>query len=391
MPASFPGFAAGASHVRVPMISAVVITETQELDPHLDDWDRLAVLRGQPYSAPAWMLAWWRHASPPGARLAVVIVNDDDRVIGVAPMFQRRTRAGLWVARQLGTGHRVEPLAEPGREWEVASAAVDALRGLPDPPGAVLLDRGDARSPWPALLASAWPRPATTLWSELIGAPAVRLSGRTYDEWLAERSGNFRAQHRRRRRRLAERGAEFRLVGPGDDVSAPIASFIALTIDRWVLHLGAGRGPEGIRAMLLEAAADLVPRGRMRIWTLEAEGRAVSTQVFLAAGGEVAYWNGGYDERWAKLRPGFETIIRAIEHSFAQGDRRLDLGGGATGYKRRMTGDDDPIRSVLLLPGGNDRPLRRAQLLPQDLERLAHHAARRAPDWVQRRLRAMRG
>jgi hypothetical protein len=113
------------------LISAVVITEMHELDPHLDDWDRLAVLRGQPYSAPAWMLAWWR-------------------------------------------------------------------------------------------------------------------------------------QHRRRRRRLAERGAEFRLVGPDDDPSAPIASFIALTIERWVLHLGADRGPEGIRGMLLEAAADLVPRGRMR-------------------------------------------------------------------------------------------------------------------------------
>jgi CelD/BcsL family acetyltransferase involved in cellulose biosynthesis len=391
MSASFPGFAAGASHVRVPMISAVVINETQELDPHLADWDRLAVLRGQPYSAPAWMLAWWRHASPPGARLAVVIVTDDDRVIGVAPMFQRRTRARLRVARLLGTGHRVEPLAEPGREWEVATAAVKALRGLPESPGAVLLDRGDADSPWPALLAGAWPRPATALWSELIGAPAVRLEGRTYEEWLKARSGNFRSQHRRRCRQLAERGAEFRLVGPDDDLSPPIRAFIALTIERWVQHLGAGRGPEGIRAMLLEAGSQLVPAGRMRIWTLEAEGRIVSAQVFLVAGGEAAYWNGGYDEEWSKLRPGFETIIRAIEHAFAEGDRRLDLGGGATGYKLRMTGNDDPIRSVLLLPGGSDRPFRRAQLLPQDLDRLAHHAARRAPDWVQRRLRAMRG
>jgi len=373
------------------LISAVVITETQELDPHLDDWDRLAVLRGQPYSAPAWMLAWWRHASPPGARLAVVVVSEDERVIGVVPAYQRRTRSGLRVARLLGTGHRVEPLAEPGREGEVAVAAAEALQGLRDRPGALLLDRGDAESPWPGLLARAWPRPAATLWSELIGAPAVRLADRTYEDWLAARSGNFRSQHRRRRRQLAERGAEFRLVGPGDDLSAPIASFIALTIERWVLHLGADRGPEGIRGMLLEAAAHLVPSGRMRIWTLEVDGRPVSAQVFLVADGEVAYWNGGYDEEWSKLRPGFETIIRAIEHAFAQGDRRLDLGGGATGYKLRMTGDDDPIRSTLLLPGGRDRPFRRVQLLPQQLERLAKHAARRSPGWVQHRLRAMRG
>jgi CelD/BcsL family acetyltransferase involved in cellulose biosynthesis len=337
------------------------------------------------------MLAWWRHASPLDSRLAVVIVMDDDRVVGVAPMSLRRTRTGLRVARLLGTGHRVEPLAEPGREQEVATAAVEALRGLLDRPGAVLLDRGDAESAWPGLLARAWPRPAAILWSELIEAPAVRLAGRTYDEWLAARSGNFRSQHRRRRRQLAERGAEFRLIGPGDDLAGPIASFIALTIKRWVAHLGADRGPEGVRGMLLEAAADLVPRGRMRIWTLEVEGRAISAQVFLVAGGEVAYWNGGYDEEWSKLRPGFETIIRAIEHAFAEGDRRLDLGGGATGYKLRMTKDDDPIRSILLLPGGHDLPFRRAQLLPDQLERLAKRAARRSPDWVQRRLRAMRG
>jgi CelD/BcsL family acetyltransferase involved in cellulose biosynthesis len=373
------------------VISAVVITETQELDPYLDGWDRLAVLCRQPYSAPAWMLAWWRHASPLDGELAVVIVTEDDSLVGVAPMFQRRTTTGLRVARLLGTGHRVEPLSEPGREQEVAAAVVEALQGLPARPGAVLLDRGDAGSPWPGLLARAWPRPAATLWSELIGAPAVHLGDRTYDEWLAARSGNFRGQHRRRRRQLAERGAEFRLVGPDDDLSGPIASFIALTIERWVLHLGADRGPEGIRAMLLEAAAELVPRGRMRIWTLEAEGRPISAQVFLVADGEVAYWNGGYDEEWSRLRPGFETIIRAIEHALVEGDRRLDLGGGATGYKLRMTHDDDPIRSVLLLPGGRNRPLRHAQLLPQHAERLARRAARRAPAWVQARLRAMRG
>ena len=149
MPAWIPGLVAGASHLRVLLINAVVITETQELDPHLDDWDRLAVLRRQPYCAPAWMLAWWRHASPPGARLAVVIVTDDERVIGVVPLFQRRTLTGLREARMLGTGHRVDPLAEPGREHEVATAAAEALQSLPERPSTIFLSRGDAASPWP--------------------------------------------------------------------------------------------------------------------------------------------------------------------------------------------------------------------------------------------------
>ena len=374
------------------MISAVVITETQELDPHLDDWDRLAVLRGQPYSAPAWMLAWWRHASPPGARLAVVIVSDDDRVIGVAPMLQRRTRAGLWVARLLGTGHRVEPLAEPGREWEVAGAAVDALRGLPDPPGPSSSTAGTparrgrrcspapGRGPPPPSGASSSGRPrcgwraggtttgsrsgAATSAASTAGAAASSPSAGRRSAWWA------RATMSRRRSRH----------------SSPSPSTAGCST--WA-PAGA---PRGSGRCCSRRPRDLVPRGRMRIWTLEAEGRAISTQVFLAAAGEVAYWNGGYDERWAKLRPGFETIIRAIEHSFARGGPAARPGRRGHGLQAPHDRGRRPHPLGPAAPGRQrSPPPARPAPAPGSGAAGADQAARRAPDWVQRRLRAMRG
>ena len=83
--------------------------------------------------------------------------------------------------------------------------------------------------------------------------------------------------------------------------------------------------------------------------------------------------------------------MRAIEHAFAQGDRRLDLGGGAMAYKRRLADDDEPLASAMVLPGaGPRRALHEAQLLPRQLDRLAVRAARRLPDGVTERLRRLR-
>ena len=372
-----------------PAVDALVIDDAGMLGPHLEAWDDLAVLRRQPYSAPAWMLAWWRHAAPQDSRLRVVVVRDGGEVIGIAAWHQDRLATGLRVARLLGTGHRVEPLARPGREATVARAVAAALRRLPDGPGALSLDRADARSAWPGLLALG--RGSAVVERETTGAPVVRLDGRTWEEWLATRSRNFRSQRIQARRRLEEHGAVVRLAEEPDAVEEAVEGFLRLTAARWDTPAWNRPRGGGIGEMLREAARDLVPRGRMRIWVLEADGTPVSVQLFVGAGDELSYWNGGYDRRWSRLRPGFETLVHAIEHACAMGDRRVDLGGGAIPYKRRLADADEPIVSALVLPGGGDRPLREAQLVPRRLNRLARRTARRAPPGVQRRLRELRG
>ena len=366
-----------------------MIEDADGLEPHLDAWDRLAVLCRQPYSAPAWMLAWWRHAAPVDSRLRVVVVRDEGEVIGIAAWHQDRLTTGLRVARLLGTGHRVEPLALPGQEERVARAVTAALRRVPDGPGALLLDRADARSPWPGLLALG--RGSAVVERETTGAPVVRLDGRTWEEWLAGRSRNFRSQRTQARRRLEEHGAVARRAEEPDEVEAAVEAFARLTDARWSAPAWSRPRGGGVGAMVREAARDLVPRGRMRIWALHAEGAPLSVQLFVAAGDELAYWNGGFDRRWARLRPGFETLVYAIEHACAMGDRRVDLGGGAIPYKHRLADTDEPIVSALVLPGGRDRPLREAQLVPRRLNRLGRRTARRAPPGVQRRLRRLRG
>jgi CelD/BcsL family acetyltransferase involved in cellulose biosynthesis len=90
----------------------------------------------------------------------------------------------------------------------------------------------------------------------------------------------------------------------------------------------------------------------MRLWTLEAEGAAISSQLFVAAGGAVTYWLGGFDPAWAREHPALVVLLRAVEDAFARGDERMDLGAGAQPYKQRFaTGEDALVSSVVPLRG----------------------------------------
>ena len=58
----------------MPLAGAIVDDEA-DLAPILSDWDALAVETGRPYCSPGWMLAWWRHARPAGARPATLAIR----------------------------------------------------------------------------------------------------------------------------------------------------------------------------------------------------------------------------------------------------------------------------------------------------------------------------
>jgi hypothetical protein len=62
------------------------------------------------------------------------------------------------------------------------------------------------------------------------------------------------------------------------------------------LRGGSGVLSRRVERMLEAASVDLVTDLRLRLWTLELSGTTISAQIFLAGGGEVSYWLGGFDE-----------------------------------------------------------------------------------------------
>jgi CelD/BcsL family acetyltransferase involved in cellulose biosynthesis len=350
-------------------VRARLITDLAGVEPIRAGWDALAEQLGRPYSSPAWTLAWWRHAAPPGAELRVIAVVDSDVVLGVAPFFAQGRRYRL-LASDASLG--VEPLAVPRVERETIELAAAALAEAHPHPAIVELRGIRDGSPWPRLLRETWPgrrRPALRR-APSMPLPMLELSGLTYEEWFASKSAHFRQRARHLHRGLVERGGRVRLADGEEDVARGLQAFARLHHARWRQRGGSGALTVGVERMLPDVARELGGEGRFRLWLVEVEGQVIGAGVRLAAGGEVSNWLVGFDEAWRDVNAPMLMMVASIEDCFGRGDRRIDLGGGRAELKSRVADHEEALETYLLLPPGPLRPLVAASLLPGRLRRV---------------------
>ncbi len=344
-----------------------VVDDVESLERFASGWDALAVACRRPRSTPALTLAWYRHAQPAGALIRVMIVTDDDDVIGVAPFSVVRTGFGLSrydVAMPLLFG--VEPLFAPGREESVASAIGSALASAVPVPDMVSLDSLPRASSVPRLVRDGWTRPQPTLVRRhFYPVPEVRFDDGGFEGWFQSRSKAFRKNFRSDQRKLVAAGFEYRLSVDAGDIIDRLPDFRRLYESRRASRGGAGPPfDDPFMAVVADAARELSGTGRFRLATMERPGEVIAADLIVSAGGQASAWFGGFDEAWAHLSPSFECIVSTIEHAAEVGDSVYDLGAGAESYKYQFTRDEVMFESSLLVRRGL-RPFHSpVQLLP---------------------------
>jgi CelD/BcsL family acetyltransferase involved in cellulose biosynthesis len=372
-------------------VQSDLVDDVDRLSRWEGEWDSLAVACGRPFSAPAWMLAWWRHAAPRNSSLKVAVVHEGNDLVGIAPLYVTRRPGGISQFRLLAGDacFRAEPLARPGAEAEVAGEVAVMLAGSNPAPDLMTFDGIPASCPWPDLLRDAWPKAGgKARVQNVMPAPTVTMSShQSFDAWFASRSRNFRQQIRRTRRQLIGREAAFRLADPKDP-DAAVDDFAALHRKRWKGRGGSSTLDAGVEHMVRVAARRMMQDLRLRIWTLDVSGRTVSSHVFLAAGGEVSYWLGGFDPAWARYHPGIQVLVSSVEHAWAMGDHRLDLGGGGQDYKYRLADGEESLQWIDLIPTGP----RSARVWTLLASRAAYRSVSKyVPQPVSARLKALLG
>lgn len=347
-------------------LATAIVEDEAALEGLRARWDQLAVDVGRPFCAPGWMLPWWRHAAPAGAGLRVLGVSDGDELVGVVPLWTENGNASrsdyealsTWLAPPAG------PLAAAGREDEVAEAAVEALFAAEPRPSAVRFwSRDDASAVGARLCEAAAGQRCWTHAAAPVPLPMVSLEGGDFDQWLAGRSSKFRQEMGRRRRRLDDAGARFSLVEPGG-LGPALDAFVELHGSRWQDRGGSDALIPGLREMLAEAADELMPSGRLRIFTLEAGGQSIAVSILVAAGPEVSGWSSGFDAEWHRFSPSMQLTLQAIADAIERGEERLCLGPGEAGYKRRLADTRQEIAMTTLVPRGLTYPLTRLRLAP---------------------------
>jgi CelD/BcsL family acetyltransferase involved in cellulose biosynthesis len=329
------------------------------------------------------MLAWWRHMAPAGSQLRVVVVRDGEQIVALAPWFADRSPSGRVDLRFLGAerSDRVDILCMAGREHEVTAELLGAIRRIRPSADLVAFEAVSAGSGWTRRLARGSMR-MSRYRNSVIPAPNVTLPAGIPESWLAERSNHFRKRVRRLHRQLEAQGGSVYRVSEPSEVPAVLDTMMELHRARWEGRAESGLMKPGLVGFLREAAELLGPE-RLRLWVVGIEGTPISVQLFLAAGVELKYWNGGWSERYAELQPTMLTILAAIEDAIGRGERRLDLGAGTHPYKMRFA-----LTWGGLIVRNRRWPRTRAELMPRVLRYRAKQAVEALPSSLSDRVRA---
>jgi CelD/BcsL family acetyltransferase involved in cellulose biosynthesis len=355
-------------------LTAEVLSDEARLDALSPGWDRLAVERGRPFSAPAWVRAWGRHLRPDGVELRVVVVADGDRLVAVAPFAV----AGRdWLVPG-GTLAPVEPLAVVGEEEASATAIAHALAGAAPRPRQVWIERQEGSPDWPALLVGAWEGRAPWVWgAAAVVVPMIEFAD-GFEAWMASKSGSFRRDLRRGEKRVRGDGGEFRIADT-TTLRADIATFIALHRGRLASKGGSSLDDDRIEAMLAAAGEELLGEGRFRLISLDLDGTTIAAQLLVCAGAEASAWNSGFDEAYGRYSPVMQCIAHGLAEVANGGATSMSLGPGDQSYKDRLATRHDKVETTVLVPRGAGNLTGRARLLPRQL-------ATRLPDERRKKL-----
>jgi CelD/BcsL family acetyltransferase involved in cellulose biosynthesis len=374
-------------------MSSSFVGSVEELESVVGAWDDLAVANGKPACSPALMLGWQRLVSPE-TDIVSVLVHESGALVGLAPLVLDRT-SGRGDVRIMGAGllQRIGLLARPGTEDALAAAVGEHIGAIRPRPDVIALEAISAMEGWPARLRRGLRpyRQSRVHWTSRAVAPVVTLEGQTFDSWLATRSSNFRSEMARCRRRLEQRGGRVRLVtGASEDLDEMVRVLGALHRGRWA-PVGSGLIGPAIERLILDVAHAQPDGSRLRLWVVELDGEPIGAQLFFAAGGEVIYWNGGWNQAHADLKPGMMGILAATEDAIDRGERRLDLGGGAQPYKLRFADSNDPLEWAVVAPLQARYPRTWFELMRQQSRWRARGAFNQLPAPVRKRLKAAVG
>ncbi|MDP9400523.1 MAG: GNAT family N-acetyltransferase, partial [Actinomycetota bacterium] len=172
--------------------------------------------------------------------------------------------------------------------------------------GFLLAERLWCEEEWPRLLNA---RPLRRATSSLL-----RLSGRTFEEWLASVSPKFRREMQRRERNLVrDHGLTFRLVTGEAERESALAALIRLHDARW-RNTSTTFGAANTRFYdaFTRMAAE---RGWLRLWLAEVDGRPIAARLGFYFAGRAWAYQSGRDPAWDKSGVGIVLLVHTLREA----------------------------------------------------------------------------
>jgi starch synthase len=316
------------------MRRCTTISSLDEAESLSDAWLELADACGAgPFARPLFALTWWRHLGQ--GSLMVVAVHEDDQLVALAPLHQRRigpVQVVRWLGHGLGTV--AEALVRPGHD-----AAGDLLWSTAGARGRVL-DLIECRDlgPLPGRRSAA-PRYPVAL-QERDVCPVIDVHGDAEAHLADPACKRVRRTVRVARRRLTEAGHAFEVKVAHD--TATLAAllpdvrrvFDVAEADRPRQHLLDGEWESFTSAIVREGAA----AGGVLVLVAYVDDVAAAFDIVLLTPRTMSSWIGRFDPELAAFSPGHLLQCAGLDWADAHGYTTIDLLLGDSFYKRLWAG-----------------------------------------------------
>lgn len=300
-----------------------------------EEWNALAA-RGPvdlPMVRHEWISAWLEAFAPRESPLVLAARARSGELMGLAPFLVERRRG---VVRLLAPANDHSCRFE----WVLGEDASGAVAAL----WAHLRDR----LRWDVLLLRDVPRdgPTSTLLEALARAdrhltgrweslrtPRIALGGAPAEE---RTSAKFRANLRRRAKRLAEQGAAaVKRVDGADGLDGALDEFLAVEASGWKGAQGSAIALDpALVGFYRRVARDAAARGALALRLLLLDGRAVAAHLGIVHRGVYYLPKTGYDEGLASASPGQLLQREVLAECEARGLAGFDFLGPDMAWKR---------------------------------------------------------
>jgi CelD/BcsL family acetyltransferase involved in cellulose biosynthesis len=303
-----------------------------------DEWRYLAKSSQNLFASYEWTDSWWRHYGAAKQALTFLCRRGDGSPIAILPLYVERL-GPLRVARFVGDGVADElgPICAP-EDAETAGGALRQVLFAGSRRCELLIGRALAAP-------MGWGRMLRAYMLNHEGSPVVQLAGRSWADFVAQRSKHFRQRVVAGERRLRERhGLHFRLVRREDELPDALESLFALHREMRDGQPSSFLRAEPFHRDFAGRAFDL---GWLRLWILEMEGQPAAAALDYRYGDVVSGYQLGLARRWRSKLHARLIVANSIRAASEEGASEYRFGRGAESYKYQFADADPGLESVV--------------------------------------------
>jgi CelD/BcsL family acetyltransferase involved in cellulose biosynthesis len=301
-------------------------------------WQRLHARASEnPFLTWSWIQAAWTRTTPDRMPLLLCAFTGGRELAGVMPLSIRReglARVCRFLADDTVGSDYLDALVDPEHADAVRQALVGQLMAL----ARTEFDALDLRemldgSPMVTLLEEQ-ARSGGLSPERVAGyrCPYIAISG----DFATYLKGVSRSDNLKRKKKQLEKmpGFAFKVAEGTDAIDAALTEFFRLHAARWASD-GGSQGITGprVEAFHREVVKRFADEQRVRLYTLEVEGKAIASVYMLGSGATRYFYQSGYDPAFAKQSPGLVLLAKTIEDAFTEGAKEYDFLHGSEPYK----------------------------------------------------------